>query len=317
MAAVQAPPHSTLTPLSCQVSHSVDELERPRSSALSNWSTDASFNTCSKSPPRATRPLLGPNNNTRSNTEIDAEVLPEVRSHSPLVNLSKEGQERPTDVITPITDISPYLARQNDPTSGQKEIVQNGDPDPSVSFEVNDPTRDQQLLNPQLVEALTLKVVEEAHSDLSFTQTPAYERSNAENKRESLSNTTVINDNVPCLNNVATLTADVISALLASQEIPFELHGAFLGTQGNKIQKDARKKVTDLNLSAYPMRKVTNKAEINIPVDLPVNSEDEMQPSVPSHRSVASRIEPKRHPNTYRKIKEWNLEVIKPHRYHR
>lgn len=108
---------------------------------------------------------------------------------------------------------------------------------------------------------------------MSFTQTPAYERSNAENKRESLSNTTVINDNVPCLNNVATLTADVISALLASQEIPFELHGAFLGTRGNKIQKDARKKVTDLNLSAYPMRKVTN-AKIRVPV---INYSDKLE----------------------------------------
>lgn len=59
------------------------------------------------------------------------------------------------------------------------------------------------------------------------------------------------------------------------------------------------------------MRKVTNRTETNISVDLPVNSEDAIQSLVLSHRPAASRQEPKRYPNTYRKIKEWNLEVIK------
>ena len=88
----------------------------------------------------------------------------------------------------------------------------------------------------------------------------------------------VINNNLLCLNNVATVILDSISSLPSSQEIPIEHNGAFLGTRRDRNLSDVKARVTKLNTVAHPMRKVTKRTETN---DLLVNSEDVIQPLVP------------------------------------
>ena len=67
---------------------------------------------------------------------------------------------------------------------------------------------------------------------------------------------------------------------------------------------DVMVKTTESEAAAHPVRKVPHSTGTTISVDLPVYSEDVIQPSGFAAHFRVPRMEPKRHPNTHRKIKD-------------
>lgn len=129
---------------------------------------------------------------------------------------------------------------------------------------------------------------------------------------EGQSDNTVINVTLPCLNNVATVISDSISSAPLSQSSPVEPNKVSLRSRPNEARSDVKMNTIHSKAPIHPMRKVADRTETAASVDLPADSEDDIQTPVFATHPQSFRREPKRHPNTNRKIKEWSLEVIKP-----
>lgn len=133
-----------------------------------------------------------------------------------------------------------------------------------------------------------------------------------EPNRQSKVNYIEIDKNPPRMNNVAIIMPDSISPASQSQDFPAEENRVALRARPDRTLNDASGHTTESKMLAHPMRIVANRTENDIPVDLSVNSEDANQASGFSLQFRVPRKEPKRHPNTNRKIKDWNLDIIKP-----